>query len=172
MDTEVLKDKASDAQPEFSGYIPVWVFCLLSFLSFGLYDVYWFVTNWRYIRDKEDGNYNAVIKGIFPFIFGYSLFRKFYRLAKDNGYKGNPPLLILLVLYIASRLLVYFDSGLVSFFAFVFLIPVIQMMNFYYRAQTNYRHRNGLTKGDGIFLVIVWGLILLLILVEVNTRMK
>jgi hypothetical protein len=172
MDTELLSDATSDVQAERSGYIPVWVFCLLSFLSFGLYDVYWFVINWRYIRDKEDGNYNAVLKGIFPFIFGYSLFRKFYRIATENGYKGNPPLFILLVLYITCRLFVYFDLGLISMFAFVFLIPVIQMMNFYYLAQPNYRHRNGFTKGDGIFLAIVWGIIILLIFVEVNTRMK
>ncbi len=35
-------------------YVPVWKFCLLSFLSLGVYNIYYFYRSWRYLKYKDD----------------------------------------------------------------------------------------------------------------------
>jgi len=152
----------------YSEYQSVENFCLLSILSFGLYQVYWFYKHWSFLRDEKKINILPVWRALLIIFFGYSLFRKFYKLAVEKGYKGNPSLGLLFIIYIALSLFAYLPGDylwIITLLSFIPLIPILNMMNFYYvKEQQNYNIRKKLTKGEKKFLYIFWGLIILLVL--------
>jgi hypothetical protein len=163
-DLNINKEKNPDTP--FSEYQPLSNFFLLNILSLGFYQLYWFYKHWRFLRDNKELNIQPAMRALFTIFFGYSLFSRFYILAKEKGYKEQPLVGLLFILFIATGLLAYLDDPyltLISLFSFVFLIPVHQMMNFYYlEEQPGYRKRIKFSSREKNFLIVFWGIILFL----------
>ncbi len=60
------------ARPRYY-YTPPWRFVLQSWLSFGLYETYWFFSNWRAIRDADRSKIWPLARAIFSRFTYFSL---------------------------------------------------------------------------------------------------
>ena len=116
-----------------SQYFPVSraKFALLSFLTFGIYSIYWFYKNWRYVRDRDDSNIWPFWRAIFSPILCYLLIRD---LRANHAQKSDS-----LVAYGGVLAIVYFallatsrlpdPYWLGSMVAFVLLLPIVSTIN-------------------------------------------
>ena len=150
----------------YSEYQTVRNFCLLNILSLGLYQLFWFYKHWNFIRENKDSNILPVWRSLLTLFFGYPLFRKFYRLAVEKGFNRKTPIGLIFILYIALTLAGELSEYLwiLPLFSFIPLIPILNMMNFYYlKEQVAYNIRRKLSKGEKEFLYIFWAIILFLI---------
>ena len=162
-------EENADTQVCYSEYQSVKHFCILCILSLGLYPFFWFYKHWQFLRDEKKLDINASFRTVLTVFYGYSLFKIFYGLAVEKGYKTRPAFEILFILYLVSSIFSRIQDnywGLISLFTFVFLIPIHRMMNFYYlNEQPNYKIRDKLGKGEKVFLIIFW---VIIIFVSIN----
>ncbi len=159
MQEETVEHKEDKVEVQYGEFQPVWCFCLLFVLSLGIYPFFWFYKHLRYLKDEKEMDIQPGFRILFIIFYGYSLFSTFQGLAKEHGYKNRFPMGIFFLLYLISVVSIYLDSLFIlfGFFSFVFLIPPLNMMNFYYlKEQPNHEVRNGLAKDEKIFLIVIW----------------
>lgn len=117
---------------------PLWQFALLCVVSFGLYELYWFYRQWKFIKEYErDEEIMPFWRGIFVLFFGYNLFNTILYSAQkkdyDKSYDSGLVLVAFLVLNALYRLPEpYF---IMSFLSFVPLLPVVQAQNYFFAQQ-------------------------------------
>jgi len=103
-------------------YISTKRLVVLSILTLGLYDIYWFYKNFEAIRKSQESGFSSswgvlasLIKAIFSIFFCYGLFKKIYENARDAGLEvasSTPSNLALL--YIALFLAAFLDYIILS----------------------------------------------------------
>lgn len=156
----------TETEVTYSDYQSVKHFCILCIFSFGLYPFFWFFKHWQYLKDEKKLDISPSLRTVLPFIFGYSLFREFYLLAVEKGYKKRFPLFFLFLIYAIILILGALKTtifSLIAYFSFILLIPVLNMMNFYYvKEQPDHKIRTKLSKGEKAFLLVIWGTLLFL----------
>jgi len=161
---------AEAANLPYSDYQSVKHFWILCVFSFGIYPFFWFFKHWQHLRDEKRLDISPSFRTAFTLFFGYSLFLEFHKLALEKGYKKKLPLFLIFLVYIVMAIAAALKLGifiLMSFFAFLPLIPILKMMNFYYlKEQPDYQIKKKLTKGEKIFLLSIWGGLIFLALVS------
>ena len=159
-------EEDSEIEVSYSDYQSVKHFCILNLFSLGLYSFFWFYKHWQFLRDEKKFDINASFRTTLTLFYGYSLFKNFYILAIEKGYKRKPAFGILFIFYIIVIILSRIPEnfwGLLSIFSFLLLIPVHKMINFYYlNEQVNFRIRVKLGKGEKIFLTVFWSIVILI----------
>lgn len=148
-----------------SNYQSVLSFCLLCFLSFGVYYFFWFYKHWVYLRDEKKEDISPGMRTVFVFIYGWGLFSKFVKLAREKGFQPIFPAWLLFLLFLASILLAQIShlAVLLALFSFLFLVPVVRAMNYYYRAEhPAYRVQKGMAKDEKMFLILLWAVFIYL----------
>ena len=95
MSFQRLKDESSRSLEFF--YISQKRLVVMSILTFGLYELYWFFKNFEAIRRSQEGSSDgslgvivSVFKSIFSVFFCYGLFKKIYQIAREAGCDLNP----------------------------------------------------------------------------------
>ncbi|MBA3682206.1 MAG: hypothetical protein H0W73_13765 [Bacteroidetes bacterium] len=112
---------------------------------------------------------------LFILFTGYSLFSKFNKLAKEKKYDGKIPLGLCFLFYTALVLAARLQDipviiSFLSLFSFVFLIPALRTMNFYYlKEQLDHSIKKRMGTDEKIFLLVVW-VIALFIFFNVNEK--
>jgi len=113
-------------------YYPVSLskFIVLSLLTMGIYDIYWFYKNWRFVHDRDNSTIMPFWRALFSPLWCAALILDLRKHVK------NKTIPIALVVFLS---IVYFVlsivSGLpnpywiVSFLAFVPLLPVVRLIN-------------------------------------------
>lgn len=104
---------------------------LMSLVTLGLYEVYWFYKNWQCVQRLNNEKLSAAIRALFYPVTAYFLFRRI----RDHGttIEGGVPLqagllaLAVFILIALSRLRDPF--WLASLFAFLPLLPVQSLVN-------------------------------------------
>jgi len=142
---------------QFSNVQPIWHFSSLYIFSFGLYSVYWFYKNWKFIKERNKLNISPFWRAIFHGIFAYSLFKKILVQAKEKGYTENYSPGFLTILYIIIVLLRRLPEPywLISFFSIVPLTMVINALNYHWRQeQPNLKERTNFSGKETALLVI------------------
>jgi hypothetical protein len=76
--------RLADATPYFAVSLPKLV--VLSILTFGLYEIYWFYQNWKRVRARDE-DVSPVLRTLFSGLFCFSLFR---RIADSVDREGVP----------------------------------------------------------------------------------
>jgi hypothetical protein len=76
-------------------------FIIFSALSFGIYDVFWFYRNWRFIKMRDGSNIMPFWRAIFSPIWCYSLTRD---IARTAGISGISTAVAVAIVYLPSRL--------------------------------------------------------------------
>ncbi|MCK5179252.1 MAG: hypothetical protein KAR32_06945 [Candidatus Omnitrophica bacterium] len=144
---------------------------VMSLLTFGVYDVYWFYRNWRAIKVQEDKKISPFWRAVFCVIFCYTLFKRIINSAVEKGYKGvhSPGELALLYIafvIVASRAPSPYDMiGIFSFIPIIYMNNAIRFRNVAIDLQ--HQERQPLTRGEILFVIlglVLWGLNILGIL--------
>ncbi len=137
-------------------------FLLLSFLTFGLYELWWTYKSWTFFKEKESLDVNPAARTLFAIFFLTSLFEKIKRFANLHGYNASYPsgllVIALFLLNIFSRLPHPF--WIVSIVSVLCFIPPVNALNYAIRNSRQYTviDKNGL-NGRQIVLVIIAGLL-------------
>ncbi len=58
---------------------------VLSVVTFGIYEVYWFYKNWKFLKETQDLKILPFLRALFSYIFFYSLFKRIQEYAKENN---------------------------------------------------------------------------------------
>lgn len=157
----------SNGSVEYVKKQPIWAFCLLSFLSFGLYTIYWFYKNWCFFRDLYDWDIYPVWRAVFDIFFAHTLLEQINDRAMAKGHPGISSNLwasgyvaVSVLARILDRTLPPSLSVLAVFLPpFLFLIPSVMQVNYLYDKE----HPNEYQPvfGPGEFVVLALGGILM-----------
>jgi len=158
---------------EYVNYVrkqPVWVFCLLSFFTFGLYTIYWFYKCWRFFKDSYEWDIYPVWRAIFTVFFTHSLLETINDLAIEKGRSGisnnNTYATGYVVVAIVQRFLdqlIPVSLALVPLLLmpFLFLIPSVKQLNYIYEQAHPNKYQPAFSPGELVALLL-GGLVMIL----------
>jgi hypothetical protein len=147
----------------FSFYQPVWHFVLLSVITFGIYDIYWYYRNWKNLKEYKNMNFSPAWRtvGLFipilNFFLIYKAHKEYRNLIKEVGIKRDIyPGLILLVIIISIRLINLPDPyWLLSLISTIPLAIVQGILNELWKeVQPGYIHRTQFSARQMILIII------------------
>lgn len=131
-------------------------FSLLCVFTWGLYEVFWFHRQWRWLKEKDGLKIWPVARAIFAFFFADALFKRVFELAEE---KGDAPRTAswLSVAYIALLLTARlpFPWTMISLLSFIPMLPAVHALNFYWtRELPDAPAPEGFTVGEIVTLII------------------
>jgi hypothetical protein len=114
---------------------------VMSFCTFGLYEIYWFYKNWSLINQREDKNIMPALRTFFAGVFCYSFFTRIQETAEAqelpislaSGFLASGWIIFTLLWRLPD------PYWLVTFLAVFFLLPVQSAINDINRS-TNPQH--------------------------------
>jgi multisubunit Na+/H+ antiporter MnhG subunit len=147
---------------------------LLSVITFGFYDIYWFYKNWDAIKKAEEQKMSPFWRAVFRIFYAWSLFKKVDHATKEQGYKdlypsGRLATIYVILLLIGSALARYpgYDLSigvaaiLVVLLGALPLLPIQKAMNY---SNSRIEGNDGQQKlGVGEVIVIIIGVIICLL---------
>lgn len=143
-------------------------FLLLSFLTFGLYPIWWIYKAWVFFIQKEGSNANPAIRVVFNLFFMLALLNRIRRFAKEGGYNGSNFPAISYILIIGVGLCSFFPPPffLISLSGCLFFLPSVSALNYGLQESSEVRsyEDDGLSTRQIILVVIgliLWGLIVI-----------
>lgn len=106
-------------------------FVILSFGTFGLYDLYWFYRNWKLVKNQFRQDLSPFWRAFFAPLWGFSLFGEIHAYAGRHGRHAGWSAGLLGALYLIWVALWRLPDPwwLVSLFSFIPLIPVQRTIN-------------------------------------------
>jgi hypothetical protein len=154
--TGITPSVSSRVEPPFFA-VSILKFVTLSFLTCGIYEVYWFYMNWRHIRARERTRIWPVPRAIFSIFYCYRCFSRIRDY--ETPTITEPPIAAgpLATGWIIASLVCNFTDSYwwVSLFAFVFMVPVQMRANDINAAITPEHDRNdGFTVWNWITIVL------------------
>ena len=159
--------QTQDVEPQYN--ISVNKFFFLSFITFGLYSIWWFYKAWRFFKQLENSRSHPVIRAVLGIFFFIPLTNKIINLAKRKSYQKNYSPTLLFIAYLFTISLSYLPApfSLISIFASVFLIEPFKALNFVKINSTGYEvvEQNSFNERQ-IFLIVIGSLWWLLILIS------
>ncbi|HEY9774086.1 MAG TPA: hypothetical protein V6C81_09800 [Planktothrix sp.] len=84
---------------------------LLSILSFGVYDLWWFFKNWLFANEKLGLKLSPGLRAIFPVIWNLPLFNLIRKVSQENGVTGRFPTVSIFVLWLCLQIICRFCDG-------------------------------------------------------------
>jgi len=141
---------------QFSNVMPVWKFCFLYIITFGLYQLPWCHKQWKFLKDRENLNINPWVRAIFFQFTMYSLAQKVFALADREGYREKPSAFQVTLTYWVIIVLYQLPGifKLISFLAFVPLLTILKAVNYYWeQEQPNLPVRDSFTGREVAWIV-------------------
>lgn len=91
-ESEIHKEDKSKKSKSSDGYYAIsnTKLVMLSVLTFGLYEIYWFYKQWQFVKKAKDLKVTPWARGLFAPLFAYPLFKHIFELAREAGQKNNP----------------------------------------------------------------------------------
>jgi amino acid permease len=147
---------------------------IMSIVSFGLYEMYWFYKNWSYIKERENLDIRPFARGWFGIFYCHSLLRHIHedkeaRSVQVPSFSPNGLatgwVVLLIIAIIVSRAPGIAASIISAFIpSFLFLVPAQNYVN-----SVNRRRIPGLPFDDWsfgnvvclVFGIIIWARLLL-----------
>ena len=125
----------------------------LSIITWGLYDFFWFLKNWKVIKQKESSNIHPYLRAFLAIFYCYSFFKKTLNLAKSYGYSekysAGKLAIIYFVLTFVGVILGKSIPG-IGWWAFVFsvigLLGAIPLYEVQKAINFNSEHESGVTN--------------------------
>ncbi|NQX42882.1 hypothetical protein SAMN05421820_113134 [Pedobacter steynii] len=141
-------------------------FLLLSFLTFGLYPVWWIYKAWVFFIQKEGSNANPAIRVVFNLFFMLALLNRIRRFARQEGYQGSnfPAISYVLIIGVSFCSLFPPPFFLISLSGCLFFLPSVSALNYGLQESSEVcsYEDDGLSARQIILVVIglvLWGLI-------------
>ncbi len=97
---------------------------VMSTVTLGLYELYWFYKNWVMIRDRSGQKLIPILRAFFSPIWAYSMFKKIREVARDHELEATLPAGLLAIGYILFQIVSQVPDPywLIGFFAVAVLI--------------------------------------------------
>ncbi len=146
-------------------------FVILSFISFGVYPIWWMYKTWKFFKVKDNLDIMPVPRAIFAIFFLNGLFEKIQGFAQSKGYTKSFSsigcFLGVIALNVTGRLPEpYF---LVSILSFLFFIPAVEALNFGIRNSEGYEIRDTeYFNARQLILIILGGIFWALVLIGLS----
>lgn len=159
-------------------YQPVWLYILLCFVTFGLYNVYWFYKQWRFVKQHDGIDVIPFLRAWFGILFAHSLFDRLNDIAVEKGHVGilyNGYATGFVTLAILGNLLTRILPTPFDFLAalgipaYLFVVPTLKQVNYIVKQTFPGRNDPTVTLVELILLIVgglFVGLSLLGLLVE------
>ena len=130
MSEAVSEAPALPASGEYYFHVSLFKFAVMSLASLGLYQLYWFYRQWRFLKQSGEPDLVVVPRVLFSSIFSYGLFRRVQEQAADYGIETPWHPGLLTFGYIAASVISLFRGWFLLFgFANVLaLLPVQRTM--------------------------------------------
>ncbi len=167
LDSDIIgKDGENNGQP--IQLINTNRFILLSVMSFGLYNVWWMYKSWIFFKEKDNLDIVPAGRAIFAIFFLYGLFDIIQLYAKQNGINKDFSSGLMYVGFLffnfSSKLPEPFDI-MVSIFAFLPIIPGLNLLNEAIEASPDYKAEfNPRFNQRQIVLIVIGALFWLLVI--------
>jgi len=133
-------------------------FLLLSFLTFGLYPIWWIYKAWVFFIQKEGSNANPAIRVVFNLFFMLALLNRIRRFAKEAGYRGSnfPAISYILIIGVSTCSLFPPPFFLISLSNCIFFLPSVSALNYGLQESSEIRsyEDDGLSTRQMILVVI------------------
>ena len=141
-------------------------FIFLSFISFGLYQIWWIFKAWRFFLIKDKLNIMPAARAVFSIFFLYSLFNRIKNYAKEQGYINDFSSGWMYLAYLITTLLVYLPDPywLISLCDIIFLIPAFKALNYAQKQIVTTIEQEKFNTSQ-IILIIIGSIIWLLIFI-------
>jgi hypothetical protein len=162
--------------------ISIYRLIFLSIFTLGIYDIYWFYRNWKYIAQTTGRKLSPVGRGIFSIFFCHELFKNIGQKAEQSGHNKHYTYGLLSATYIIATILsnatsradtTQYDSSEI-FYVNIFIIGLtiisviplylIQKQVNFINQKNNYNIDNKFTGGEvvvtliGVVLFIIFAL--------------
>jgi len=137
--------------------VPVWKLALMSFVTFGLYEIFWFYRNWQRVRVREQVQIRPFLRAFFGFFYCHACFERIAKFGQARDITPSPPITLLTVLWIAATISWRLPDPfwLISLLSFVFLLPMQAYANRINAQEAPDHDRNGrLTAWNWVGIVI------------------
>jgi len=177
VEQENLTALASNPTSPVIGYFDVSStrFLIFNILTARLYSLYWAYKNWQAIKRAENRNIVPFWRGLFSVFFIYSLFKKIYHSAREQGFSKSIPygqlsivyIFLFLFLIFLARFVIRLPEYMSEYWYDIFIIGVgvifdvlcfrpLQKAIHFYNNKTirNYKPRQGVSRGEVLMLII------------------
>lgn len=106
-------------------------FAILSFVSFGIYTIWWMYTTWKFYNEKDNMNIHPALRAIFSIFFIYSLMEKIQEHALHEDIKDSFSSGLLFVFYLILSFLGNLPDPfwLISLLIFLPVLPAFNLFN-------------------------------------------
>jgi hypothetical protein len=155
------------ANEQFSNVQPIWKFCFLYIITFGIYQLPWAHKLWKFIKEHENLKISAWGRSWFLAFFLYSLCQKVFTLAEEQGYREKSSPFQITLFFWFFMVLSRFPNllGLMGLLSFVPLLSILKAMNYYWeQKQRHLPKRTSFTRREIIWIVFgvfIWFLVIL-----------
>jgi hypothetical protein len=106
--------------------VPLWKLSLMSVVTFGLYEFFWFLRNWQRVRDRDEPDIMPFWRAFFGVIFCHACFERIEEYGLAKGMTPGPPILLLTILWIVFTLTWRLPNPFwaMSMLSFIFMLPM------------------------------------------------
>lgn len=156
LDNKSIKKQFSNAQP-------ISRLVILTVLTFGLYEIYWFYRNWKHLKDYHKLDINPVLRtiGLFVPVLGLVLIYdqlkdiKYYSQAAGIEESFSPGMILLLIIIFNIFSSLPKPYWMLSFLSVLPLIVVQRVLNSYWeKEQYGMPVRSKFSGGEKAILII------------------
>ncbi|HSA90506.1 MAG TPA: hypothetical protein VLF42_11465 [Burkholderiales bacterium] len=140
---------------------------LMSVVTLGLYEVYWFYKNWKCVQRNSGDRVNAPLRAIFYPVISYPLFKRIRSHAQGSGVQADFPAGALAGAVFVLTLLWRLPDPwwLAGFLGVVALLPVQAAANAINRKQAPAADPNTRFTGWNILGLVAGGLVVILAII-------
>jgi len=140
---------------------------IMSVLTLGLFDIYWFYRHFKSFSSENEWRITAWVRAIFYPLTSYTLFRELnISVRKVDPAKGVSTVMVPILLFIINMLWKLPDPfWLITFASVLFLVPAQNTINFYWREKFGDKVEQAKFGGWNIAYSIIGGIFLILALI-------
>lgn len=137
INSDEILDDLRDFQPINNSHVEdQWIvsvpkFIFLSFMTLGIYPIWWMYKEWRFFSQKDGLDILPAARAIFGIFFIFPLFKKInsYSLEKHNSNSVNAGLLTVFILIFAFLGRLPEPFLYITFLGFIPFIPAVSLIN-------------------------------------------
>ncbi|MDO8657590.1 MAG: hypothetical protein Q7K55_02520 [Candidatus Levybacteria bacterium] len=135
---------------------------MLTILTLGLYEIYWFYKQWRYVKQAKDLNVTPWARGLFSPLFAYPLFKHIFELARKAGERHTPSAGWLAVAYFVLMMVGRAEGWvwMISLASFWPLLPVQSRVNMLWSKENPKGELKTHFSTKEVIVMIIGGIIL------------
>lgn len=133
-------------------------FAILSFVSFGIYTIWWMYKTWKYFKEKDNLDIHPALRAIFSVFFFHSLLEKIKTFALSHDIKDSYQSVLLFIVYLVLSFAGNLPDPywLLSVLSFLPLMPAYSLFNKTILSSNEYNaiKQSGFNKRQWVILIV------------------